>query len=291
MVAYLQSLRFDQFTSDGTSPNDALNKLASAIKGHFPNAPRDWRTEYNKIQVLYDAVAGQDWSRTAIESVHIDIKTFEAFCARLANSLQKQLRLETITGTSSRHGSFIDQSSQGIYFNQGRYVNPKAPANRPRPRTATRDRLFSTRFSGKCFNCGTPGHRANQCRKQIDWRRSKANEAVWVNHQQGKPADDAYGVKLVFCELADALNEVLSVTTEDAYLEQAEDEAQALFSSITLSDVPDAPMHEVRFNETANTQSEGEQATADINLFLVACEACNVPDIWKYCDRCTGIPD
>lgn len=55
----------------------------------------------------------------------------------------------------------------------------------------------------------------------------KANETVWLNRQNGKPAGDAYGVKLVFCEMVDALNDVFSAMTEDSYLAQAEDDAQA----------------------------------------------------------------
>lgn len=223
------------------------------------------------MQVLYDAVAGHEWSRSAIESVHIDIKTFEAFYARLANSLQKQLRLETVTGSTSRHGSFSNPSSQGIFFNQGRYTNPKSQPTGPR--NFPGDFFFTSRFSGKCFNCGTPGHRAKQCKKPTDWRRAKANEAVWLNRQNGKPADDAYGVKVVFCEMADALNDVFSAKTEDAYLSQAEDDAQALFSSLSISDAHDESTRAVRFNEKDTTQSEGEQATADINLFTALEEA------------------
>lgn len=77
------------------------------------------------------------------------------------------------------------------------------------------DRFFTSRFSGKCFNCRTPGHRDQQCENPTDWLRAKSIEAVWLNRQNGKPADDEFGVNVLFCEMADALNETFSATTEE----------------------------------------------------------------------------
>lgn len=232
VVAFLQSLRFNQFLFNGASPNDALNKLASAIKAHFPNSPREWQTEYNKIQVLYDAVAEHNWSHTAIKSVHIEIRTFEAFYARLANSLQKQLRLETIKkGASTRHRD----PSQSIFFNQGRYQNPRLP-RQTLNRAADRDRFLPRRFGGKCFNCGTSGHMARACKKPVDWRRTKANEAVWVNREKGKPANDSYGIKVVFFEMVDALSDSQNYDSDNVYMQQAEADAQVMLASLSINE-------------------------------------------------------
>lgn len=253
--------------------------------------------------ILEDAVSGQPWSRSPVDRLHVDLKSFEDFYGALSNSLQKHVK-ET-RASQGAHSA----ASREIYFQQPRYAsrythfnarngqrqqhrtynqNRGYPGNQSHPYTphksdtnryTFRHAHNSRRVSGAfhptpgapCFNCGQAGHMWQRCQSPKDFKRIGTGMASWFEKKQ-----TGNGAKQVLYQFAEALDilyadpEDLDTVDEQDRLDEA---TRIMFQDCgvdqadrDLSHIEQTPKEAVQHVESVNHMERMEADAAEHRL-------------------------
>ena len=266
IVSKLESLKFEEYSTKYSSPNDAFFKLTADIEELFPCTPTEYRTGYNKRRILAHAVSGQAWASSTLYRSATELPDYRTLASALASVLQKYVEVH-----HKSTDAMDKQPTADTFFTKPRYGRaierkPSITSRSSQPRKFTPSTTQSNATPRSCFRCGSTKHFIRDCPEK-SYTQNVLRSLYNTNRQsnQGQKRSVYFlmqdAMELLSMQEGDSVSPEHSTTELPEEQHASEESASDIGDNHDKDDMPINYANELSDNAIYHSTHQGNEAT------------------------------